>query len=184
MPDQAPRTGLDIVTGNFTPTKGPGKGSTPRPGGPGAIGPANYNDLVNAETLDDAPDFQRLALAIHKAEYNPSQWVSRAGARGPMQLMPTTAQGLGVVNIDDPSENVKGGVKHLRRLFEKYGRNPILTAAAYNAGEGPVDKLGRVPQYKETLGYTRRVAETLGIPWDTVGSVKSTVQNPISGVGS
>jgi len=84
---------------------------------------------------------------------------SPKGARGPMQLMPATAERFGVTEICDPEENIDGGVRYLRELTDEF-RNPLLVAAAYNAGEGRVREHGGIPPFKETIGY---VAEVLNI---------------------
>lgn len=84
--------------------------------------------------------------------------VSRVGARGLMQLMPGTAQRLGVRNIHDPLENVEAGAKYLRSLLEMFNGDVNLALAAYNAGENAVLRYGRrVPPYRETLNYVWRI---------------------------
>ena len=91
---------------------------------------------------------------------------SRKGARGPMQLMPETAERFGVTDICDPEENIDRGVRYLRELTDEF-RNPLLVAAAYNAGEGRVREHGGIPPFKETIGY---VAEVLNIQMGLKGS--------------
>ena len=95
--------------------------------------------------------------AVIRAEsnYNPFA-VSSKGAQGLMQLMPETARRFGVENTFDPVENVQGGVRYLRHLLELYG-DAGLSLAAYNAGEGAVDRYGGVPPYRETQQFVRRV---------------------------
>jgi hypothetical protein len=91
---------------------------------------------------------------------------SPKGARGPMQLMPATAERFGVTDICDPEENIDGGVRYLRELTDEF-QNPFLVAAAYNAGEGSVREHGGIPPFKETIGY---VAEVLNIQMGLEGS--------------
>lgn len=81
---------------------------------------------------------------------------SPKGARGPMQLMPDAAERFGVSDICDPQQNVDGGVRYLRELTDEF-RNPLLVAAAYNAGEGRVRKHGGIPPFQETVGYVAEV---------------------------
>ena len=85
---------------------------------------------------------------------------SPAGAIGPMQLMPSTAAGLGV-DPTDPAQNVHGGVKYLKQLSDQFGGDPTKIAAAYNAGPQAVVTHGGVPPYKETQGYVQRVTGAL-----------------------
>lgn len=82
---------------------------------------------------------------------------SPKGALGLMQLMPATARQHDVWHAFDPSQNIEGGVKHLRMLLDRYRGNVRLALAAYNAGHGAVEKYGGVPPYKETVEYIQRV---------------------------
>jgi soluble lytic murein transglycosylase-like protein len=83
--------------------------------------------------------------------------VSRAGARGLMQLMPATAERYGVQRIYDPGENIAGGSAYLRDLLDEFGRVD-LALAAYNAGEGAVRRYGnRIPPFDETANYVASV---------------------------
>lgn len=100
-----------------------------------------------------------LVRAVIRAEsgYNPNA-VSHRGAGGLMQLMPATARRFGVVNVFDPSQNIRGGVRYLVELLELFDNDLRLALAAYNAGEASVLKYGkRVPPYRETTEYVARV---------------------------
>jgi soluble lytic murein transglycosylase-like protein len=99
-----------------------------------------------------------LVRAVVKVEsnFNPNA-VSRKGAMGLMQLMPSTARQLKVQNPFDPQQNVDAGVRHLKQLLESYGGDVKLTLAAYNAGSGAVARSAGVPRYAETQNYVRRI---------------------------
>jgi hypothetical protein len=104
----------------------------------------------------------RLVSAIIRVEssFNPRA-VSSKGARGLMQLMPETASILGVRNMFDPYENIDGGVRHLRDLIDRFGRDLPLALAAYNAGEKAVTAYRGIPPYPETRDYVTRVLRLL-----------------------
>jgi hypothetical protein len=104
----------------------------------------------------------RLVAAIIEAEsqFNPRA-VSRKGARGLMQLMPSTAASLRVGDVHDPFENVEGGVRHLRMLMDRYRGDLPRVLAAYNAGDAAVINYGGVPPYPETRRYVRRIMRRL-----------------------
>ena len=101
-----------------------------------------------------------LVRSVIKVEsnFNPNA-VSRKGAMGLMQLMPSTARSLHVSNPFDPQQNVDAGVRHLKKLLESYGGNIRLSLAAYNAGAGAVARSAGVPRYSETQNYVRRITE-------------------------
>ena len=87
--------------------------------------------------------------------------VSRKNARGLMQLMPRTAELMGVKDSFDPGQNIDGGSHYLSDLLKKYKNDLTLALAAYNAGPDSVDKYGRrVPPYLETMKYVQRIAKT------------------------
>ena len=104
-----------------------------------------------------------LVRAIVKVEsdFNPHA-VSRKGALGLMQLMPSTAKSLKVSDPFDPQQNVDAGVRHLKALLENFSGDLPRTLAAYNAGERAVTRSGGIPPYRETRQYVSRITELYG----------------------
>ncbi|MBW2410820.1 MAG: lytic transglycosylase domain-containing protein [Deltaproteobacteria bacterium] len=122
---------------------------------------SSENDIIERSILQAAQKYNlppALIKAVIKAESNfdPGA-VSSAGAQGLMQLMPATAEELGVKNSFDIEQNIDGGSHYLRKMLDKFGGNTKLALAAYNAGPGTVEKYhGNVP-YPETRNYVKRV---------------------------
>jgi soluble lytic murein transglycosylase-like protein len=110
-----------------------------------------------------------LALAVANQESGQQQYTaagsvlkSGAGALGIMQLMPSTAAGLGV-DPTDPLQNIQGGVKLLAQLLNQFNGDTALALAAYNAGPGNVQKYGGIPPFAETQNYVASIMEALGL---------------------
>jgi soluble lytic murein transglycosylase-like protein len=113
-----------------------------------------------------APEYQvqpQLALAIIEAESNYDiVALSPRNAKGLMQLIPATAERFNVKNPYDPAQNIRGGLAYLRWLLAYFEGDLSLVAAAYNAGEGAVERYRGIPPYLETRNYVRKVLKTVG----------------------
>jgi soluble lytic murein transglycosylase-like protein len=127
-----------------------------------AIAPPKIFDLV----MKMAPQFQvepQLALAIIAAESNfNSLALSPKNAQGLMQLIPATSDRFRVSNPFDPAQNIKGGLTYLRWLLAYFQGDIALVAAAYNAGEGAVERHRGIPPYLETRAYVQRILKSVG----------------------
>lgn len=121
---------------------------------------ARFNSIIgHAAKKHQLPE--ELVHAVIRAEsaYNPEA-VSSAGAVGMMQLMPATAKRYGVNDRKNAAQNIAGGTKYLRDLLKLFDNDLKLALAAYNAGEGAVQRYGNtIPPYKETQNYVRKVLE-------------------------
>jgi soluble lytic murein transglycosylase-like protein len=123
-----------------------------------------------AELPSDLPFRETITAAARAADLDPwlvasvvqaesafdPRAVSRAGASGLMQLMPSAAAEHGVRDVFDPAENLRGGSEHLRTMLDRF-ESVSLALAAYNAGAATVERYDGVPPYKETREYVRRV---------------------------
>lgn len=118
-----------------------------------------YDDEINHYANQYGVDPTLVRAVMHaESAFNPNA-VSAAGAGGLMQLMPQTAARFGVADRFNPSENIAGGVAYLAFLLDLFKGNQKLAVAAYNAGEGAVQKYDGVPPYNETQHYVSRVLD-------------------------
>ena len=119
--------------------------------------PKDYSQYIRkaASKYDLEPELIR---AVIKTESNGNhRAVSRKGAKGLMQLMPSTANDMNVSNPFDPEENIEGGSRYLKYLLERFNGNMTLALAAYNSGPGTVERYGNVPPIMETRQYVKRI---------------------------
>jgi hypothetical protein len=116
-----------------------------------------YNAIIEKYAGDYGLDPSLIHSIIATESRFNAKAVSPKGARGLMQLMPATAQRLGVRNSFDPEQNIQGGVKHFRFLMDSFKNDVELSLAAYNAGENLVQRLGRVPEIRETKDYVQTI---------------------------
>jgi hypothetical protein len=120
-------------------------------------GNTDYHGIVHEKAAVYNID-PSLIKAVIKTESNwNSRAISRKGAIGLMQLMPTTASEMNVRNPFNPEENIEGGTKYLKYLLERFNGDLTLALAAYNAGPKTVEKFGLVPPITETKQYVSKV---------------------------
>lgn len=125
------------------------------------LSPEVWNPLVSAAAEQEGLSAELLAAVIRQESAFRPCAVSPKGAMGLMQLMPATAQLLGVKDPFDPKENVDAGAKFLKMLLSRYGGNLALALGAYNAGPGRVDAAGGVPPIAETRDYVTDILTRL-----------------------
>jgi len=129
--------------------------------GQAATGRNEIEQMIDqvAESVSLAPDLIRSVVAA-ESDFQP-QAVSHAGAQGLMQLMPATAKELGVEDSFDPQQNLLGGSRYLKQLLDKYDGDLDKTLAAYNWGQGNVDRKGLEQMPQETRSYLQKVKSML-----------------------
>lgn len=116
-----------------------------------------YDSLIAAAANTFGVDKGLVKAVIHtESGFNPNAR-SGPGAKGLMQLMPATARRFDVNDVYDPAQNIKGGTQYLGFLLKRFKNNLELALAAYNAGEGNVDKYKGIPPFAETQDYVQRV---------------------------
>ncbi len=115
-----------------------------------------YDDLIDVAARDNAVDPKLVkSVMLIESGFNPAA-ISRKGARGLMQLMPAVAAEHGVSDVHDPKQNIAAGTRQLSHLMSYYDGDLVKALAAYNAGEGAVDRYNGVPPYAETQLYVRK----------------------------
>jgi soluble lytic murein transglycosylase-like protein len=131
--------------------------ASPKAGVAAKLSPADLGEMLTKAGHEHNLDVDLLASLVKAESGGNSRAVSRAGARGLMQLMPSTAKNLGVEDSFKPDENVRGGSTYLDALLTRYNDNLALALAAYNAGPDAVAKYHGIPPYHETQAYVARV---------------------------
>jgi soluble lytic murein transglycosylase-like protein len=122
-----------------------------------ALNLTSFGDVIRSASLEYHVDEALLRAVIHaESGFNPRA-LSIAGAQGLMQLIPGTARDMGVQDVFDPAQNIRGGARYLAILLQTFNGNERLAAAAYNAGPGAVQRYNGVPPYDETQVYVERV---------------------------
>jgi soluble lytic murein transglycosylase-like protein len=146
--------------GDKKPGSGARPGVTPVPPSDRDIARySRYDEWIRqASTLYQIPEQLVRAIIRCESDYDPRA-VSVSGARGLMQLMPETAERMQVRDIDDPRENIFGGVRLLRILANEFNGDLELTVAAYNAGDGAVMRFGGIPPFQQTRDYVVSVTK-------------------------
>jgi soluble lytic murein transglycosylase-like protein len=128
-----------------------------RPERAAVLNPADLHEMLSQAGQAHNLDVDLLASVVKAESNGNARAVSRAGAQGLMQLMPSTAGDLGVQDSFEPGQNVRGGSAYLDALLTRYHDNLALALAAYNAGPAAVDKYHGIPPYRETRVYVARV---------------------------
>lgn len=116
-----------------------------------------YDDLIADAANRWGVEFALVKAVVHAESAFDKEAVSRAGARGLMQLMPATASMLKVSDIHDPYDNINGGAQYLRMMLNRFRGDVRNALAAYNAGEANVKKYGGIPPFAETKDYVSKV---------------------------
>lgn len=135
-----------------------------------------YGEIIYDAAERHALNPALVAAVVHAESAFDPQAVSIKGAQGLMQLMPATAQRFGLAGdaVFEPARNIDAGARYLRRLADRFDNDLARILAAYNAGEGTVQRYGGVPPYRETHGYLRRIYAVLNLA----------VDDPAAGVGT
>jgi soluble lytic murein transglycosylase-like protein len=143
--------------------------------------PAKSTDqIVHEASASQGVDSDFIQSVIRQESAGNAHAVSSAGARGLMQLMPGTAEKLGVTDSFSPEQNVHGGAQYLRELLERYHGDAVKALAAYNAGPGAVDRYQGVPPYRETRLYVQRIVRDYNRKKERAGEIAARKQHSVS----
>lgn len=120
-------------------------------------GNADIDALIEQYSAKNGLDSAFVKAVIKQESGFQPKVTSHCGAMGLMQLMPATANSLGVTDAYDPEQNIAGGTKYLKGLLDRFGGDKSLALAAYNAGPNAVAKYNGIPPYKETQNYVKNI---------------------------
>src|SRR5262249_27342958 len=118
-----------------------------------------FGDLIHEKAQKYDVDPALVAAVVETESRFHPQAQSPVGARGLMQLMPRTGQWMGATNLYDPEQNAEAGVRYLKYLQDRFDGNLNKAIAAYNGGEGNVERYGGIPPFQETRSYVRKVLD-------------------------
>lgn len=122
-----------------------------------------YDELIREKALKYSLPEKLVKSVIRQESGFNEKAVSSKGAKGLMQLMPETAELLGIKDVFNPAENIEGGTRYLKMMLEKFNGDVVKALAAYNAGPETVEKKGGVPRYEETVNYVKNILNDLKI---------------------
>jgi len=118
---------------------------------------AGVDDIIREASQYHGISYELIKAVVHaESNFNPDA-ISKSGAIGLMQIMPTNFKSLGISDPFDPRDNVMAGTRYLKQLMKKFNNNLPLSLAAYNAGPGAVEKHNDIPPYPETENYVEKV---------------------------
>jgi soluble lytic murein transglycosylase-like protein len=117
--------------------------------------PARFRKLIDTAAAKHGVDPRVIQALIQVESGFRSRAVSPKGARGLMQILPSTGRQYGALDLFDPQVNLDAGVRHLKSLLDRF--DLPLALAAYNAGEGAVARFGGIPPFRETRSYVTRI---------------------------
>ena len=134
-----------------------------------------YGDHIRAAARETGLDPALIASVIKAESNGDPKAISTAGAKGLMQLVDSTAQDMGVKEVFDPWQNIRGGSRFLRKMVDRF-EDTKLALAAYNAGPGKVERYGGIPPYSETEQYVDRVMSTFQLTRGPSATAKAKVR--------
>jgi soluble lytic murein transglycosylase-like protein len=148
-------------------------------------GDAGVDAFIVSSAARHGVDPVLIYAIMHRESAFKKRALSHKGARGLMQLMQGTAARFGVRDIFDPQQNIDAGTRYMGWLLRRFDGDVRLALAGYNAGEGAVDKYGRrVPPYRETQEYVRRISERYGLMRDPESARRAPVLNRAQAVAA